>query len=174
MFTSSKFQDNSLCALPNVAKISYTFEKELDSLIHDCSFDVTLGRALDSVQNQQSYSKLFTAGHPRPLLCYSLGTSQKDITVSGVIQITSGLNSIIALRSSGIPIGRGTNQNGELALGDTNARWGWTAISGFPSAVKQIAYNFDHSLFLTVDGQVYSCGDNSCGQLVCRLLLYNF
>lgn len=114
-----------------------------------------------------SYSNLLSAGANRPLSQIFLDARFTDISLQNIVQIASGYNSILAVTKQGEVHGRGANTNGELALGDTKARSSWTKITGFPCAIKQVSLNCMHSLFLTEDGQVYSCGNNEDGQLVC-------
>lgn len=120
---------------------------------------------------QLIYSKILSAGSGAPLSAKSNVYKFVDITLSDVVQILAGDHSIIALTTQGLVYGRGNNTYGELALGDTKERKEWTKTNGFPSAVKQVAYGSNHALFLTVDGQVFSCGSNSFGQLVSYFLL---
>lgn len=90
-----------------------------------------------------------------------------DISLANVIQVDSGHYSTLALTNQGYVYGCGTNKWGELALGDNKPKYTWTRITSIPSTVKQILCKHWHSLFLTHDGQVYSCGNNMWGQLVC-------
>lgn len=49
----------------------------------------------------------------------------------------------------------------------------WTKLAGFSSPVLQVAYNSRHTLFLTAERAVYSCGNNQRGQLVRFLVASN-
>lgn len=89
-----------------------------------------------------------------------------DVTLQDVVQIASGHSSMIALTKQGEVYGRGLNRTGELALGDTNSQTEWTRVTGMPSAMEQVALRCSHSLFLSVEGKVFSCGSNTKGQLV--------
>lgn len=89
-----------------------------------------------------------------------------DVSLDDVIQIDSGDWSILALTKQGNVYGRGANLSGELSLGDIKVSESWTRIESIPFKMKQISIKNDHSLFLTWEGFVYSCGSNHCGQLV--------
>lgn len=121
-----------------------------------------------SQQFYKSNTALFAAGK-------EISTSFIDISLcrntksflcrDDVIQIESGFCSMIAVTKQGNVYGRGKNLYGELALGDSKERNEWTQIP-IPAKVKQVSFKAFHSLFLTWDGQVYSCGHNGWGQLV--------
>lgn len=97
------------------------------------------------------------------------GAVFNDVTLTDIVQITSGETCALALTANGIVYGRGGNENGELAQGDTYPVPNWTKIANFHCIVMKIALKRDHCLFLTMDGQVFSSGNNEQGQLVCAL-----
>lgn len=114
----------------------------------------------------KSNISLFTAGSTEVLLTQKHVSCFIDISLChDVIQIDSGVLGMIALTKQGNVYGRGENGFGELGLGDINARHAWTHIP-FQSKVKQVSCKHFHTLFLTEEGQVYSCGLNDYGQLV--------
>lgn len=108
--------------------------------------------------------QIVSAGYNAPLLAKHNVASFVDINLKHVVQITSGI-CMIALTAKGEVYIKGTNQYFEVAKDDYLLPK-WTKLQQFPSAVKQIADSSSHSLFLTVDGQVFSCGLNGDGQLV--------
>lgn len=110
---------------------------------------------------------ILTAGSKDVLLTQTDSTCFVDISLNqDAIQIDSGLENMIAITKQGNVYGRGKNVFGELGLGDNNMRNHWTPIL-FPCKMKQVSCKFTHSLFLSENGQVYSCGENNNGQLVC-------
>lgn len=148
--------------LPRVANLSCAFVHDLANVISNSAANIQLG----ITGNRHSYSNLLTAGCKDPLVSDSAVFEFVDITIPNVSYISSGAASMLALTHNGDVFGRGKNGQGELATGDNTVRQSWTKIEGFPCAVKEIAFNYYHSLFLTTNGQVFSCGSNGFGQLV--------
>lgn len=111
---------------------------------------------------------ILAAGNNDVLSTKNNAASFIDISLSldDIIQIESGDYSMVAVTKQGHVYGRGKNLYGELALGDIKERNVWTPITCIPSKVQQVSCKHLHSLFLTCNGQVYSCGLNGCGQLV--------
>lgn len=163
-------QDTSFAPLIDIPMISCQFSDNFVSQILHGSFDIQQTKATVSPhvipQSFSGYSKILCAGYQNPLLAAERVTSFMDITLPDVVQITSGVQSILALTDQGFVYGRGKNTHGELALGDTNPKGTWTQIEGFSSPVRQIAMRGLYALFLTDDGRIYSTGDNKEGQLV--------
>jgi alpha-tubulin suppressor-like RCC1 family protein len=58
----------------------------------------------------------------------------------------------------------GSNEHGQLGVGDIRLRGTPTRVLGLES-IKIVAVGSAHSLFLSVDGILFSCGDNENGQL---------
>lgn len=116
-------------------------------------------------------TSILSAGDKDVLSLPTNATSFIDISLDDVVQIESGGFSVVAVTKQGQVYGRGLNKHGELALGDTKTRDKWTIITSIPFKVKQVACKSAHSLFLTCEGKVYSCGANEYGQLVCMICL---
>lgn len=163
--------ENNALKLPEITRLVCTFDEQLIDVIRNGTISLRQVKelALNSKRQRVTYSSLVSAG--------SIITTSENvnsfvtINLPDVEQITSGLSSIVALTTQGYVYGRGSNACGELALGDTKSRNEWTIINGFPCAVKQVSCQCEHSLFLTVDGQIFSCGNNEYGQLVCGLVI---
>jgi alpha-tubulin suppressor-like RCC1 family protein len=85
----------------------------------------------------------------------------------GLIKIIAGHTHFLGLDSSGTVHVRGSNLHGQLGIGHIGKGCDeWTvneAIQGL--MVTDIAAGALHSLFVTQDGDVYSCGSNQYGQL---------
>ena len=58
----------------------------------------------------------------------------------------------------------GSNDHGQLGLGDTTSKVKAGKVEGLP-AIKSIAGGAYHSLFLDFEGSVWSCGYNGHGEL---------
>lgn len=59
----------------------------------------------------------------------------------------------------------GSNSHGQLGLGDTLDRHSFAAVPSLPSAPASLALGANHSLALLPDGQLYTSGSNTRGQL---------
>ncbi len=79
--------------------------------------------------------------------------------------ISTGLNHSLALTKNGTIYSWGGNELGQLGLGDYDDRYVPTLVQEAPTNIIQISSGNDHSLCLTNDGHMYSCGDNMAGQL---------
>lgn len=132
-----------------------------------CSFDETLQLLVEQRAPVMKLLQCCAAGDGEAMCIPKDVTVHTCVDIANITQITSGWYSMLGLTGQGQVFGRGANKYGELALGDFKAHSTWTKIYGFPSPIAQIAYNCSHSLFLTIDGQVFSCGNNVHGQLVC-------
>lgn len=149
--------------MPPLTKLAFEFDNSVINAISACNIQIDM--QVNDVQPVVNYSQILSAGFGKPLSAKSSVSSFVNISLKEIVQIESGYCSMIALTKHGKVFGRGNNEDGELALGDTNPRNEWTHVA-FPNAVKQIAFSHSHALFLTVDSQVFSCGCNDCGQLV--------
>lgn len=145
---TSKVQELNSQMLPQVTQLSCAFKDTLSNTIRSSSVPfetkpVDITSTLTSIEYEDITTTFFAS------------------------QYVAGNGSELML-TQGVLYGKGLNKCGELAVGDTKARSTWCRIK-FPSAVKQVAYNKNHALFLTVDGNLFACGENSEGQLVCLL-----
>lgn len=71
------------------------------------------------------------------------------------------------LTDTGQVYGCGNNSDGQLGLGDIDYQRTPVLLKGFPADViiKHIAAGESHSLFISDDGRLFGCGDNTNGQL---------
>lgn len=142
------------------------------SFIHLIASNTEIESTLNSVNVQpltnkvMPGSKLLVAGDNDLLGFAEPLTTYCDISVPNVIDIVSGSGCILALTTNGDVFGRGMNEHGELALGDELERISWAGIATLTKSVKQVALKADHSMFVTFDGTLYTCGANQYGQLV--------
>lgn len=148
--------------LPPVTVLSYSFTTDTVNAIEKCIVNIEMNR-INAAQAITGYSKILSAGYNE---YNSNNTKFIDVTLPDVAQIVSGQCSMIALTKQGCVYGRGQNEFGELVSSDHTMRTEWTEIEKFQDVVKQVAYNNNHALFLTEDGQVFSCGSNVFGSLV--------
>ena len=91
-------------------------------------------------------------------------------TISGITQISAGNYHSLFLHSSGAVYACGTGVNGQLGLNDSGQYTSLQQVKGVGgtgtiSGITQISAGSYHSLFLHSSGIVYTCGDNSYGQL---------
>ncbi|XP_046916609.2 RCC1 and BTB domain-containing protein 2 [Dermatophagoides farinae] len=106
-------------------------------------------------------------------------TGNSSSSTSFTIIVNTGLENVmfmaggglhsLAITNTGKIYSWGMNESGELGLGDDKERNTPTLVV-FPddlmdSRIKNIAAGYDYSLFLFENGQLWSCGDNSEGQL---------
>ncbi len=82
----------------------------------------------------------------------------------GITAIAAGERFSMALRADGTLFTWGDNSQGQLGLGDVQARLSPTAVSG-TGVVVAIAAGANHALALRSDGSVLAWGKNSDGQL---------
>ena len=82
-----------------------------------------------------------------------------------VAQITCGLYHTFILKNDGTVYSCGYNTYGGLGLGNTTTYNTFTKVTTNISNVKQIACGYHHTVMLKNDGTVWSCGQNTYGQL---------
>lgn len=88
-----------------------------------------------------------------------------------VVQVSVGSTHVLAVTAQGVVLAWGTNDSGQLGLGDTTTRYTPAIVpsTSFPSLsgtiVEVAASGSDHSLARSSTGQVYAWGSNSVGQL---------
>ncbi|MGC4048911.1 MAG: hypothetical protein QM757_05235 [Paludibaculum sp.] len=84
--------------------------------------------------------------------------------ISNATSVGSGTGHSLALRSDGIVLSWGLNQEGELGDGTTNARTVPAAIAGLTGIVRFSA-GYVHNLAIKNDGTVWAWGSNTHGEL---------
>lgn len=130
-----------------------------------------LQRSITGVTLSVPCSKVLAAGH-QDVIGPDLSNLFISIDLANVIQIASGRHSAIALTSDGQVFGRGKNANGELSLGHCEKQSSWTRIGSntFAQSISIVAIQCgaEHCMFLTANHQVFTCGGNLDGQLVCK------
>jgi alpha-tubulin suppressor-like RCC1 family protein len=83
---------------------------------------------------------------------------------NGVIHVAAGGDHTLAVRSSGVVMAWGANEQGQLGDGTRDLRAVPIQVPGL-TGVTQVAAGDAHSLALRSDGTVMAWGDNSRGQL---------
>ena len=86
------------------------------------------------------------------------------VDLDHVIQIASGNNHTVALKSDGTVYAWGHNINGQLGDGTNANRHKPTQVKGLTDIIE-IAAGHEHTVALKSDGTVYIWGDNYYGQL---------
>ncbi len=66
---------------------------------------------------------------------------------------------------AGYPFAFGRNDNGQLGLGDRDARNTPIQVEGIPGKVKAVSAGGFHTMAITKDGQLFAFGYNTSGQL---------
>ena len=94
----------------------------------------------------------------------------KQVTVNGIAddvsQIScSGNYHSLLLKTDGSVWSSGNNSWGQLGLGDATTRYTFNEITTMGKDNKQVACTGGHSFILKNNGKLYSCGNNSKGQL---------
>jgi len=80
------------------------------------------------------------------------------------VQVASGSYHSLAIASDGTLWSSGTNNSGQLGLGDTVTRWRFTQV-GTDTDWSSIYCGYNFSIAIKTDGTLWGCGDNSTYQL---------
>lgn len=90
------------------------------------------------------------------------------VTVSSarVEQIFCGRSHSVVLMNDGVVFSCGGHYQGQCGVGNLDLRSikHFTRVPGIPGKIKQIACGMDHTLLLSGDGEVFSCGWGADGQ----------
>ncbi|HEX4845890.1 MAG TPA: hypothetical protein VFV26_06685, partial [Geothrix sp.] len=78
--------------------------------------------------------------------------------------VVAGHDHALAITTKGKVYAWGVGGNGQLGLGDYQARMAPTAVP-LPGPAVQVAAGWGHSLALLADGRVFAWGNNASGQL---------
>uniref|UniRef100_A0A3B4TDV6 Probable E3 ubiquitin-protein ligase HERC4 n=1 Tax=Seriola dumerili TaxID=41447 RepID=A0A3B4TDV6_SERDU len=90
----------------------------------------------------------------------------RSLSAIPLVQVAAGGEQSFALSVSGGVFGWGRNDRGQLGLGDTRGEGSSLSFSpSLISTLSQVACGSQHSVALTKDGQVYTWGQDSRGQL---------
>jgi alpha-tubulin suppressor-like RCC1 family protein len=75
-------------------------------------------------------------------------------------QVLAGYSHTMILAEDGTVFGCGSNNNGQLGLGDTTRRNSFTAVPALPDGkvAKQVLADGYHTMVLAEDGTVFACG----------------
>lgn len=87
-------------------------------------------------------------------------------TLSNIVDVSAGLDNTFFINSTGSVFATGSNVRQVFGTGN-NAGSSSPILLNNPLLrnVTKVSSNFDHSLFLTSDGQVFASGQNGFGQL---------
>lgn len=89
-----------------------------------------------------------------------------SIVSEGILQIAAGSQHVVCLSKNGDVLTWGGNRKGQLGDGQLTSCFTPRVVAQLKHRpVVSVACGENHSMVLTVGGNVYSWGDNSCGQL---------
>ncbi|KAL9647291.1 hypothetical protein ABK040_011658 [Willaertia magna] len=95
-----------------------------------------------------------------------------DVPNRKIIKIASGENFSFLLTDYQELYATGVNNYGQLGFGDKDGRLKFTLVpiqelmkSKSSTIIESISCGFSHSFLLTLNGNLYCCGENFCGQL---------
>ena len=136
--------------------------------ISDRVIDVTAGKYFSIALTEKG--EVYSWGVGRE---YALGHGSRDTlkhpekisTLSSIKQVSSGRNFAVALDSEGHVYTWGTNDYGQLGLGQNDRFKSTPEKVRFVDNIVQVACGDFHVLALTADGEVYSWGNGTDGQL---------
>ena len=83
-----------------------------------------------------------------------------------IVKVVGGGGHTLMLDRAGNVYSAGWNKTGQLGLGHTQPCVSvFTKVDSFCDKIVEIAAGWDFSIFLTEHGEVFTCGNNSFGQL---------
>ena len=82
-----------------------------------------------------------------------------------IVRVAGGGGHTLLLDRAGAVYSSGWNSVGQLGLGHTQPVSVFTKVDSFCDNIVEIAAGWDFSIFLTEHGEVFTCGNNSFGQL---------
>lgn len=88
------------------------------------------------------------------------------VAAADLMQVAAGRESSFILTRSGVLYAAGKNEEGQLGLGSNSdtKRKGFVKVTSV-TGVKLIRSYYNHTVALTIAGQLYATGDNESGQL---------
>jgi len=122
----------------------------------------------NSYDDGRGWMNQYKPYHTRPFLIetyYNSDLQQITYTNIKITKISTGHYHTLFLTSEGLVYSCGNNQYGKLGLDSLDASIKTPRLISGLSNVREIACGYVHSLFLTSEGRVYSCGKNDLGQL---------
>mmetsp|Transcript_26937 Transcript_26937/g.75892 ORF Transcript_26937/g.75892 Transcript_26937/m.75892 type:complete len:1891 (+) Transcript_26937:162-5834(+) len=97
---------------------------------------------------------------------HNISRTPRRVPLQGVSFVACGGHHTVAITESSA-MSWGSGQQGQLGLGNRQSCSEPLPVT-LPVDVREVttvACGYNHTLFLTVCGRIYACGDNSCGQL---------
>ena len=102
----------------------------------------------------------FTEQENRPVTVTSV------VAPEDIVKVVGGGGHTLMLDRAGNVYSAGWNKTGQLGLGHTQPCVSvFTKVDSFCDKIVKIAAGWDFSIFLTEHGEVFTCGNNSFGQL---------
>lgn len=99
-------------------------------------------------------------GHAKTLVTYF-----KPANFSNIISISAGYEFTLFQNTDGEIYACGYNGEGQLGIGNRTIQFQPTLIPNLPNPIKSFSCGASHSIFLDIEGFVYSTGNNVNGEL---------
>ena len=91
--------------------------------------------------------------------------TQITTNANNIKSIYCGYYHTFILENDGTLWGCGSNQFGQLGLGDTNYRTAFTQVTTNVDNIKSVYCGYERTFILKNDGTLWGCGNNIYGQL---------